>query len=311
MVQGKPYDPMKRQYGIQSIRDREEATRSVLVIDASGSMAQAPFKDALRAAIRFIQSKRPQDEVAVLAIRDTKEGFEQVSEFERDPQMLALRIADIRADGVRTRLYDTLAAAMQMCALSSQGSIRGGNYVVSCSVVVMSDGKDEGSSLSREDLMGRISSLAIPIPLYSLAYSKLDPSHFKNLEALSKNSLGIYYNVGETTEQMQRIVEQVQNILQSDYVITFRSYVGVDGNRHNVKLGVEYPSGSGKYVYDDTSFEAIQAPPIPEVQQARALYEVKIPRLPDGVLPYLEEPAAVNTSVVEGVGRPVLAPMPR
>lgn len=281
MVQGRPYDPMKRQYGVQSIRQREEATRSILVIDASKSMAGTPFDDSRRAAVRFIESKRPQDEVAVIAIRDTKDGYEVVSHFERDEKALVRRIADIRADGMKTRLYDAIGAALQMCAMSSQGSVQGGSYVVSCSVVAMSDGKDEGSSLTREELMARISNLQIPIPIYSLAYSKLDRSFFRNLEALSKNSFGIYYLVGETTAQMQRIVEAIQNILQSDYVVTLRSYVPVDGIKHALKVGVEYPSGSGKYVYDDTSFEAIQPPPILEVSAALQRLAQKIPALPD------------------------------
>ncbi len=289
MVKGRPYDPMKRQFGIQSIRQRQEATRTVVVIDASKSMVGQPFEATLRAAVRYIESKRPQDEVAVLAIRDTKDGYELVSQFERDEKALTRRIADIRADGMKTRLYDSVGAAMQMCAMSAQGSVTAGNYIVSCSVVVFSDGKDEGSSISREELMGRISNLQIPIPIYSLAYSRVDASHFKNLEALSKNSFGIYYNVGETTDQMQRIVEGIQNILQSDYVVIFRSYVPVDGERHSVKLGVEYPSGSGKYVYDDTDFEAIQPPPVPELMDKVGMLSHKIPPLPDGN-PYFEQP---------------------
>jgi Mg-chelatase subunit ChlD len=289
MVKGRPYDPMKRQFGIQSIRQRQEATRTVVVIDASKSMVGQPFEATLRAAIRYIESKRPQDEVAVLAIRDTKDGYELVSQFERDEKALTRRIADIKADGMKTRLYDSVGAAMQMCAMSAQGSVTAGNYIVSCSVVVFSDGKDEGSSISREELMGRISGLQIPIPIYSLAYSMVDASHFKNLEALSKNSFGIYYNVGETTDQMQRIVEGIQNILQSDYVVIFRSYVPVDGERHSVKLGVEYPSGSGKYVYDDTGFEAIQPPPVPELMDKVGMLSQKLPPLPDGN-PYFEQP---------------------
>jgi Mg-chelatase subunit ChlD len=291
MVKGRPYDPLKRQYGIQSIRQRQEATRTVIIIDASKSMAGQPFEDALKAAVRFIDSKRPQDEVAVLAIRDTPQGYELVSEFERDARAIARRIADIKADAMKTRLYDSIAAGMQMCAMSAQGSVRSANYVVSCSLLVMSDGRDEGSSLSREELMARISNLSIPIPIYSLAYSRVDPSYFKNLEALSKNSFGVYYNVGETTEQMQRIVEQVQNILQSDYVVTFLAYIEPDGERHNLKIGVEYPSGSGKYVYDDTYFEAIQPPPIPEVVAALQAMNQKISRRQDEN-PFWETPPA-------------------
>lgn len=282
MVKGRSYNPAKRQYGIQSIRQRQEATRSVLVLDSSKSMRGVPFDAALKAVIRFIESKRPQDEVAVVATRDNQEGFEVVSSFERDGRALARRIADVRADGNRTRLYDTIAAAMQMCAMSAQGSVESGAYVVSCSILVFSDGHDEGSALSREELMTRISGLPIPIPIYSLAYSRQAPDYFRNLEALSKNSFGLYYNVGETVDKMQRIVEEIQNILQSDYVVVFRSYVPIDGAKHNFKLGVEYPSGSGKYVYDDGAFEAIEPPPIPALLEQQAKLAQRIPALPDG-----------------------------
>ena len=129
--------------------------------------------------------------------------------------------------------------------------------------------------------------MRIPIPIYSLAYSRLDKTYFKNLEALSKNSFGIYYNIGETTSQMQRVVEQVQNILQSDYVVTFRSYVPVDGVNHNIKLGIEYPSGSGKYVYDDATFEAIQPPPVKEIEDLKMMLDERIPELPRPFRPLL------------------------
>jgi hypothetical protein len=80
---------------------------------------------------------------------------------------------------------------------------------------------------------------------------------------------------------MQRVVEEIQNILQSDYVVTFRSYVPVDGEQHSIKVGVEYPSGSGKFSYDSGTFEAIEPPPVPAVKDALEMLNQKIPALPD------------------------------
>jgi hypothetical protein len=284
MVKGRAYDPTKRQYFVNTLRQRQEAIRSVLVLDASKSMAGAPFNAALRAAARFIDSKRPQDEVAILSIRDTPQGYDVVSLFERDPAALGRRLMDLRADGHKTRLYDAIGAALQMCGMSSQGSVTPSpeNYVVSCSVVVLSDGKDEGSALSREDLNNRITSLPIPIPIYSIAYSQLSPAYFKNLEALSKNSFGIYFPVGKTVDRMQAIVENIQNILQSDYVLTFRSYIPPDGESHALELGVEYPSGSGKYTYQGARFEAIEPPPVGGIKQQLDRLNEMIPAAPDG-----------------------------
>lgn len=291
MVKGRPYDPMKRQYAIQSIRQRKEATRTVIVLDASKSMAGLPFESALRACTRFIDSKRPQDEVSILAVRDTKEGYEIVSEYERDPGALARRLADVRCDGKKTRLYDTIGAAMASCGMTSQGAAGafGDGYISSCSVVVFSDGQDDGSAITRAELNSRISSLPIPIPIYSLAYSRVGHKYFSNLEALSKNSVGKYYHIGEAFDRMQRVVEEIQNIIQSDYVVTFRSYLPVDGNEHVFKIGVVYPSGSGKYTYDTSKFEAVEAIPVPLIQDKIKQLNAVMPPLPTDGVPYFDQ----------------------
>ena len=297
MVKGKAYDPAKRQYQINSIRQRQEATRTVLILDASKSMAGTPFLTALKAAVRYIESKRPQDEVAILSIRDNnKNGYDIVSEFERDKDALGRRLADIKADSNKSRIYDTIGAAMQMCGMSAQGSVTPSaeNYIVSCSIVVFSDGSDEGSALSREELNARITALNIPIPIYSLAYTK-QSKYFKNLESLSKNSFGIYYLIGESLDNMQQTVEKIQNIIQSDYVLTFRSVVPVDGEEHAIKVGVEYPSGSGKFTYENAKMEAIEPPPVPAILQEIQRLDSLFPPLPAGETPYFDRPAEATT----------------
>jgi len=304
MVKGRSYDPGKRQYRVESLRTRDEAVRSVLVIDASLSMKGEPFEKALKAAARFIDSKRAQDQVALLAIRDpSKEGYELVSNFERDAGALGRRLADVPCDAKKTRLYDAIGAAMQMCGMVAQGgtSAAAAEYIVSCSVVVFSDGQDDGSAISREELNARISGLTIPVPLYSVAYSTVGTAYFKNLEALSKNSFGVYYPVGEAFDRMQQVVESIQNILQNDYVVTFRSYVPVDGEEHALKLGVEYPSKSGKITYESTKFEAIEPPPIEIIIKKRAALCELIPQLPDNN-PYMVQ-AAAETAPQGSVGQ--------
>jgi hypothetical protein len=282
MVKGRAYDPAKAQYRVESLRNRGEAVRTVLVLDASLSMKGAPFEAALTAAARYIDSKRPQDQIAILAIRDTNEGYELVSNFERDGGALGRRLADVRCDGKKTRLYDSIGAAIQICGMTAQGGVRStdAEYVVSCSVVVFSDGQDDGSAISREELNTRITSLDIPIPIYSVAYSKVGQEYFKNLESLSKNSFGIYYPVGQAFERMQRVVEEIQHILQNDYVITLRSYLPVDGEEHALKLGLEYPSRSGRVTYASAKFEAIEPPPVKPIQDLQARLGQAIVELP-------------------------------
>jgi Mg-chelatase subunit ChlD len=279
MVDGRSYDPAKRQYVLQSLRARKEAIRTILVLDASTSMKPG-FDDMAKAATQFIDSKRDQDQIAILVIRDTKDGWELVSNFERDGQALGRRLADVKCDGVKSRLYDSIGAAMQMAAMPSQGGADEAEYIVSNSIIVFSDGLDEGSAISREELQARITALAIPIPIYSIAYSKASPAGFRNLEALSRNSFGEYYEMGAEFRGLQKVIDGIQNVLQSDYVLTFRSYVPVDGRDHNLKVGVEYPSKSGKFTYQGTTFEAIEPPPVPAIDAKIDALAAAIPPAP-------------------------------
>ena len=305
MVKGRSYDMAKRQYMVQSIRNREEATRTVLVIDCSKTMAGQPFTEALRAMARYIDSKRKQDQVAIIAINDASPGYEVVSMFERDSEALGRRLGDVKCDGNTTRLYDAIAAAIQMCGMVSQGGTQTSDaeYIVSSSIVVFSDGKDEGSSLSREDLNSRITSLKLPVPIYSLAYTKVEPQYLKNLEALSKNSFGIYYPLGESLDRMQRCVEEIQNILQNDYVVTLRAYLPVDGESHALKVGLEYPSRSGKMTYQGAEFEAIEPPPVKQILDAQAKIAQALQPLPDGN-PYMQNPNVTTAPAEAPVAPP-------
>ena len=292
MVEGRAYDPRKKQYLIQPIRSREEATRSILVLDTNKVLKGADFEAMVRAAARFIDAKRPQDQVAVLALDNSSEGYTMLSNFDREPGVLGRRLADLQPRGDKTRLYDGVAAAMQMA-----GSAVGGDsssdieYIVSTSIIVLGSGRDDDSAISRSDLMTRISGMKIPAPIYSLGFTAPDAKEQRNLQALSKNSFGKHYPIGTAHETITRSIEDIQNIMQSDYVLTFRAYIPVDGGRHNVKIGVEYPTGSGIMYYDASSFEAIEPPTFPRILEAQQKLDKAIPAIKEEEL-YLINPFA-------------------
>lgn len=291
MVAGRVYDPAKQQYTVQIIRHREEMIRAILVIDNSATMKGAPFEATLQAAMRFINNKRDQDQVAVVTLEDDKDGYRLVSAFERDQGTLARRLADLEAVNQKTRLYDSIAYAMQVAAGVGSGGTSTGDadYAASTSIVVFSDGKDEGSAISRVDLMTRITNLPLPIPIYSLAYTKVDPEHLKNLQALSKNSFGKYYHIEEAAQDMTRSVEDIQNILQSDYVVTFRAYLPIDGEQHMVKIGIEYPTGSGKIRFESARFETLEPPTFKKILEAQERLNQVLPSLGGG-RPFIVNP---------------------
>lgn len=289
MVKGRNYDPAlfdpqtrKAMYGIETLQNRQEAFRTVIVLDCSLSMKGQPFVDAQNALLKYVEAKRPSDQIALIAIRDTDQGYQLVSGFEKDATLLYQRIADVKCDGQKTRLYDSVAAAIEMCFTAPQGasSNAGGEHVVLNTIIALSDGKDEGSAVSREELMARIGQLPIPIPIYSLAYSNADKSSFLNLEALSKGSFGRYWT-HEDSQQFAATVQKIHSINRSDYVITFRSTLEIDGAKHAFKIGISWPSNTGRFVYDSGEFEAIESPAkfVPELAAEWERLKIEYPDL--------------------------------
>ena len=54
----------------------------------------------------------------------------------------------------------------------------------------------------------------------------------------------------------------------------------------------QYPTGSGKYTYDNTKFEAVESPPLPQIEQKLSELSRAMPALPAGMEPYFERQAA-------------------
>jgi len=270
LIKGKPVQNIeKTPYTVESMRGRTDTIRTIVVMDTSKTMQGTPFNAALEAVARYIDFKRPQDQIAIIALDDSVAGFTLVSDFERNKEYLARRLADLDAIGNTTRLYDGIATAMQMSMVAAQGgtSSQEAVNISSTAILVFSDGKDEGSALTRSDLMGRISQMEIPVPVYSVAYTKIDPVHLLNLQAISRNSIGKYFDVRTSFEMMTPAVENVHSILQGDYVVTFLSDLPVDGEKHNMKIGLEWPNQSGRIRFEDISYDAMSLISFPVIKK--------------------------------------------
>ncbi len=310
MVKGRMYDPenvsvqaRQAQYSIETLQNRNESFRSVIVWDCSKSMQGQPFSDARSAILKYIEAKRPGDQIAIVALRDAAEGYQVVSSFEKNPVLLMQRVGDVQCDGLKTQLFDGVWAAIGMCSMASQGGITDdlADYVILNSILVVSDGEDDGSAISRAELVSRIGALETPIPVYSLAYSSKPSVGVENLKALSDLTFGRYWGVTESRE-FSTVVQHIHQINRSDYVITFRSYVPVDGEKHAYKIGLRYPANTGQFLFQGGEFEAIDVTPALSDPQIGSIWE----RYNQGYPPLADPPGPFAPSASTlGAGTPV------
>lgn len=282
MVEGKAYDTYKKQFFVETLQGRTEGVRTTIVVDCSSSMWGRSFQDAIKAVNNYINLKSPSDEIAIVAIT---EKVEIITPFIKDKNKLSLLLRDLQPVGSKTRLYDGIARAMQL-AYSAPGTTLGESteFSVLNNIIVVSDGKDEGSLVSADALVNKITTMNRPVPIYALAYSPdPDDGEANRLQLLSEASYGRFWTA-TSTSSITKIMDEIQSINRHDYVLTFRSYLPVDGRRHNMKVVLNY---EGRAHLDNAEFETIEVPLLTDqMRRARMSLERKIAALPDGN-PYL------------------------
>lgn len=155
----------------------------VLVFDKSGSMRGRPLAEAKVGAKAFLDILHPRDEVAIIFF-DGK-VFPPIGPKKLEgegKQELVSRIDSVIADG-KTALYDATAEAYgiaQSKVQAAPGTIH--------AVVVMTDGNDEGSQLTYNELMKRFGSEDAPVKIFTIAYG--DQVDSKVLEQIAEAAKG-------------------------------------------------------------------------------------------------------------------------
>jgi hypothetical protein len=284
MVKGRAYDPAKKQYGVESLATREEGFRTVLVIDGSSSM-RGYFQDVLQAARSYIRLKRPNDEVAIIALGDQ---VIDVCAFTKDASRAELYLDDIKPTGVRTPLYDGLARALAMCqSAAATTATSGQGYIVQSNIVTVTDCLDEHSVFTKNAVLAKLGGMAPPIPIYCMAL--VDRVHQGHLDmaAITTASFGKFFPVNAASSFV-RISDKIQSINRQDYVLTFRAYQPVDGNKYLGQIIINY---EGRGTHDEFSFQTMEVPLMNQsMRDIKQRLENAIPALPQGMSPYVQAP---------------------
>ena len=139
---------------------RDQHLRVMFLVDVSGSMHGAPLNDIKAALREFVNTARPQDEFALTFFGDQdrlRSGFEQ----SRDHFKAALDKAEGRDK--LTRLYQALSNTLKR----SFKDDRKARPII----VVLTDGKDEGSEVELAQVIAE--SQAGFVPIYAVFRSKI------------------------------------------------------------------------------------------------------------------------------------------
>jgi hypothetical protein len=210
-------------YRISTADTLNEPFRVGLLVDESGSMKVGGAMDAAKEALSaFLKNLDPVAKVRVTTFGD---AVRTVADWETPRDEAVNRVNAIQAIGARTLLNDALADVMT----AMKAEIRG-----RCAVILMTDGRDEGSRLTADDVARLAQDFGVPV--FTLGYG---PSpDFASLDRLARLSGG-WAVQARIPRDLAAFYEFVRRYLMSEYVAVYETRAKPGADRHAVSIEFE------------------------------------------------------------------------
>ncbi len=191
-----------------------------ILLDGSGSMALAGKMDSARAAIgALIAHRRPGDDFALYLFAESK--ARELVPFTENPADITRGLAKITPYG-KTAFFDALVTMPERSRLGRNPSR---------AIILLSDGIDNASSLTRGALAQQLQGISVPI--YSLGlreppveqgvdrkHPREDLSDIGLLSEVASLTGGKLY-LGNTPQQIAEAVSHIEDDLRAQYLIGF------------------------------------------------------------------------------------------
>ncbi|HSS75640.1 MAG TPA: VWA domain-containing protein [Thermoanaerobaculia bacterium] len=181
-----------------------------ILLDTSSSMSEASKLDeAVKGALRFFQKViTPKDRASVI----TFSGQPTLAvRFTNDETVLAGGLAGLKADG-NTALYDSI-----IYSLYYFGGIKGKR-----AIILLSDGKDEGSHYSFSDALEYARRSGVSIYTVGINLSTQEADVRLKLSRLADETGGRFFFIQKASE-LERIYDTIQSELRSQYLLAYQS----------------------------------------------------------------------------------------
>jgi tight adherence protein B len=203
---------------------------TVLVIDASQSMRGAAIRGAMKAAQAFADRRATEQELGVVTFnRDVTVALPPTTDDTAINQVLSQQ----PLLAASTHLYDAVAEAVR--GLEEQGISNG-------SVVVLSDGRDIGSSATLDQVVRLARAAGVRVFGVGLQSSRFDPAALRRLAGSGT------YADARRPQQLSGIFDALGSKLAREYLVTYQSQAE-PGERVTVEMDVNGVPGTGRDAY--------------------------------------------------------------
>jgi len=218
---------------------------TVLVIDASNSMAGAPIREAMAAARTFAEHRRPSQTLGIVTFNRSVHTLLAPT---IDDAQIDSALADPPTLGKETHVRDGVMAGLRM--------LRTADVNVG-SVIVLSDGADTGSRASVADVAHAGQGNGVRVFTVGL-----ESQHFSQatLVRLAQETGGVYASAA-SAQDLDRIYDGLGSKLAREYLVRYSSVAG-PGQRVQVEATVAGVPGSATLDYKSRKLSAAPLPSI-------------------------------------------------
>lgn len=193
-----------------------------ILLDGSGSMELAGKMEAAKAAISALTARRREGDDFALYVFDSRGRANELVPFTENPAAIT-RALDVVKPWGKTAFFDALA---EMPARSELGRNP------SRAIILLSDGIDNASTMTREEIEKRLEGVSIPIYAFGLrepaeqstkrraAPITEEMANIDLLEELAAATGGRLF-VGNRPQELAKAMDGIERVLRAQYLIGF------------------------------------------------------------------------------------------
>jgi len=202
---------------VQPFKDVNQPMAFIICVDVSGSMKGDPLEETRTALATFLSraQARPEDRIALVSFADQDRTE---SSFDASHEQLDQAVRDLRVRGKFTRLYQTLARALNK--FSDQQSLQ---FPKRRRIIVISDGKnEEQNNTDDSDTVGK-KARSLGIAIDAIGRGKIEDQYTEALKNLANGTGGHYVFARPDRLALTDAIEQIYNgLLETrSWVVSF------------------------------------------------------------------------------------------
>ena len=202
--------------------DKEHYLYLVFSIDSSKSISKKFLKSIKASAREIARSIGSKDKIAVYQFDDS---VILLNSFSHDTDEIIKHINCIERHGKKTLLYNSIYDSIELFDKVKQ---------INKKVIVFTDGKDEGSSVTEEDIIKFARNAMIPV--YFICCK--DSRNIRPMAHISQMTGGkLIYSKSNDVSGMYRTV---MSVMKNRYSVAYTSKLSQDGMNHRIEVRLKY-----------------------------------------------------------------------